>query len=64
MKNTFALLLSARSNIEVVTKLNHVPYQTIEYDDKGMFQAKLLNDTQIQVIIDNGATPSILPFSA
>ena len=26
-------------NVEVVTKINHVPYQTIEYDDKGMFQA-------------------------
>ena len=26
--------------IEAVTKINHVPYQTIEYDDKGMFQAK------------------------
>ena len=25
-------------SIEAVTKINHVPYQTIEYDDKGMFQ--------------------------
>ena len=24
-------------SIEAVTKINHVPYQTIEYDDKGMF---------------------------
>ena len=28
-------------SIETVTKINHVPYQTIEYDDKGMFQAKI-----------------------
>ena len=26
-------------SIEAVTKINHIPYQTIEYDDKGMFQA-------------------------
>ena len=50
-------------NIEAVTKINHVPYQTIEYDDKGMFQAKLMDDTQVQIFIDNGAIPSILPFS-
>ena len=50
-------------NIETVTKINHVPYQTIEYDDKGMFQAKLMDDTQVQIFIDNGATPSILPLS-
>ena len=48
-------------SIEAVTKINHVPYQTIEYDDKGMFQAKLMDDTQVQIFIDNGATPSILP---
>ena len=28
-------------NIEAVTKINHVPYQTIIYDDRGMFQAKI-----------------------
>ena len=49
--------------IETFTKINHVPYQTIEYDDKGMFQAKLMDDTQVQIFIDNGATPSILPLS-
>ena len=48
---------------EAVTNINHVPYQTIEYDDKGMFQAKLMDDTQVQIFIDNGATPSILPLS-
>ena len=47
-------------SIEAVTKINHIPYQTIEYDDKGMFQAKLMDDTEIQIFIDNGATPSIL----
>ena len=28
-----------------------------------MFQAKLMEDTQVQIFIDNGATPSILPLS-
>ena len=44
-------------------KNNHVPHQTIEYDDKGMFQVKLMHDTQVQIFIDNGVTPSILPLS-
>ena len=48
-------------SIKAVTKINHVQYQTIEYDDKGMFQVKLLDDTEVQIFIDNGATPSILP---
>ena len=30
---------------DTVTKINQVPYQTIEYDDNGMFTAKLMNDT-------------------
>ena len=46
-----------------VTKINHVPYQTIQYNDKGMFPAQLMDDTPMQVIIDNGATPSILLLS-
>ena len=50
-------------SIEAVSKINHVPYQTIEYDDKGMFQAKLMDDTQVQIFIDNGVTSSILPLS-
>ena len=50
-------------NTDTVTKFNHVPYQTIEYDHKGMFQAHLMDDTQVQFFIDNGATPSILPLS-
>ena len=28
-----------------------------------MFQAKLMDNTQVEIFIDNGATPSILPFS-
>ena len=48
---------------ETVTKINHVLYQTVSYDDKGMFPAKLMDDTPIQVFINNGATPSILPIS-
>ena len=50
-------------NAETVTKINHVPYQTVQYDNKGMFQAYLMDDTPIQVFIDNGATPSILLIS-
>ena len=50
-------------SIEAATKINHVPYQTIEYDDKGMFQAELMDDTQVQIFIDSGATPSIIPLS-
>ena len=45
------------------TKINHIPYQTIQYNDKGMFLGQLMDDTPIQVFIDNGATPSILPLS-
>ena len=45
------------------TKIKHVPYQTIQYDDKGMFTAQLRDNTHLQVFIDNGATPSTLPLS-
>ena len=48
---------------ETIAKINQVPYKIIEYDDKGMFQAKLMDNTQVQIFIDNGATPSILPLS-
>ena len=47
-------------SIEAVTKINYVPYQTMKYDEKGMFHAKLMDNTQVQTFIDNGATPSIL----
>ena len=49
-------------NLDTVTKINYVPYQTIVYNDNGMFTGKLLNDTPIKIFIDNGATPSILPL--
>ena len=49
---------------EAVTKINQIPYHTIEYDDKGMFQAKLMDDTQVQIFINIGATPSFLSLSA
>ena len=49
-------------NPDTVTKINHIPYQTIVYNDNGMFTAKLMNDTPIKIFIDNGATPSILPL--
>ena len=45
-----------------IAKINQVPYQTIEYDDKGMFHTKLMDSTQVQIFIDNGATTSILPL--
>ena len=50
-------------NKETITKIHQVPYQVIEYDDKGMFQAKLMDNTQVEIFIDNGATPSILPMN-
>ena len=51
------------SNKETITKINQVPFQVIDYDDKGMFQAKLMDNTQVAIFIDNGATPSILPLN-
>ena len=48
---------------ETIAKINQVLYHIIEYDDKGMFQAKLMDNTQVQIFIDNGATPCILPLS-
>ena len=49
-------------DLDTVTKINHVPYQTIVYNENGMFTAKLTNDTPVEIFIDNGATPSILPL--
>ena len=49
-------------NTDTVTKINHVPYQTIVYNENGMFTTKLMNDTSVEIFIDNGATPSILPL--
>ena len=51
------------SNIHTVTKINHVPHQTIQYGDRGMFPAQLMDDMPVQVFINNGGTPSILPLS-
>ena len=48
---------------DTVTKINHLPYQMIEeYNDNGMFTTNIMNDTPIEIFIDNGATPSILPL--
>ena len=55
-----AIYFTGDSN--TVTKINHVPYQMIEYNDNGMFTAHLMNDAPIEIFIDNGATPSILPL--
>ena len=51
------------SSKDTITKINQVPYQAIEYDDKGMFQAKLMDNMQVEIFIDNRATPSILPLN-
>ena len=51
-----------RGDLDTITKINHIPYQTIEYNDNGMLTTKLMNDTPIEIFIDNGATPSILPL--
>ena len=51
------------SNKETINKINQVPYQVIDYDDKSMFQAKLMDNTQVEIFIDNGAIPSILPLN-
>ena len=47
---------------DTATKINHILYQTIVYNNNGMFTAKLMNDTSIEIFIDNEATPSILPL--
>ena len=49
-------------NTDTVTKINHVPYQTIVYNDNSMFTTKLMDNTPVEIFIDNGATPSILPL--
>ena len=49
-------------DLDTVTKTNHASYQTIVYNDNSIFTAKLMNDTPIEIFIDNGATPSILPL--
>ena len=50
------------SNTDTVTKINYILYQTIVYNDNGMFTTKLMNDTPVEIFIDNGATLSILPL--
>ena len=55
-----AMYFTGDSN--TVTKINQVPYQTIEYNDNGMLTTKLMNDTPIEIFIDNSATLSILPL--
>ena len=60
---TMPLAMDFSGNTVTITKINHVPYQAVQYDDKGMFPAQLMDDTPIQVFIDNGPTPSILLLS-
>ena len=47
---------------DTVTKINHVPYQTIVYNDNGMFTTKLMNNTPIKIFTDNRTMSSILPL--
>ena len=58
-----AMHFSGNAETETVTKIIHVPYQTVQHDHKDMFPAQLMDDTPIQVFIDNGATPFIFPIS-
>ena len=43
-------------NKETIAKINQVPYQVKEYDDKSMLQAKLMDNTQVEIFTDNGTT--------
>ena len=56
-----AMYFTGDSN--TITKINQVPYQTIEYNDNGMFTTKLMNDAPIEIFIDNSATPSNLTIA-
>ena len=49
-------------NTDNITKINQMSYQTIAYNDNGMFTAHLLDNTPVEIFKDNGATPSILPL--
>ena len=60
---TMSHAMYVSGNKETTTKINQVPYQVIDYDDKGMFQAKLMDNTQVEIFIDSGAKPSILPLN-
>ena len=59
---TMPHMMYLTGNSDTVTKINQIPYQTIQYNENGMFTAKLMNDTPIKIFIDNGATPYILPL--
>ena len=48
------------SDTDTVTKINYVPYQTIVYNDNGMFTAKLMNDTPVEISL---TMELHLPFS-
>ena len=36
---------------DTVIKINHVPYQTIEYNDNGMFNTKLMNEPPLGYLL-------------
>ena len=48
------------SNTDTVTRINHVPYQTIVYNENGMFTTKLMNDIEVEISL---TMELHLPFS-
>ena len=63
LQNPYWCLHDPITTKKTIAKINQVPYQVIEYDNVDMFQAKLMDNTQVEIFIDNGAMPSILPLS-
>ena len=47
-------------NTDTDTKINHIPYQTIVYNENGMFTTKLMNDTPVEYLL---TMELHLPFS-
>ena len=47
---------------DTVTKINHVPYQTIVYNNNGIFTAKLMKGTPIEIFIDNELHLPFYPY--
>ena len=38
-------------NSDTVTKINQIPYQTVQYNENGMFTTKLVNGTPIEIFL-------------
>ena len=48
---------------DTVTKINHVPYQTIEYNDNSMFTTKLMNDTPLRYLLTTVLHPPFYHYA-